>query len=362
MPRRHLALAAALGSATLLIPASLASATTGAAPARCGSVVTSDLTLRADLRGCTGDGLVVGADGITIDLNGHTISGDGLFGNGRFDTGVLVEGRRHVEVTGGTVRGFDRGMAVIGSTDSRVSRVTLTGNALTGISVRGTTRSVLTRVTARGNTYVGIYLTDGSNDNRIEANSVSGNEQGITLDGADTNLVKDNRLSGNGDDMILTGNGNRVAGNSARDAVGCGPDCGGYGISLEGGSDNVISGNRVTHTVMDGIRVSSYIPDLPTHGNVVRGNLVRGAGVDGIAVATTGEADPPTGSVVDANTVIGSVGDGIHVAEPGAVVADNLAVHNARYGIEAVPGVIDGGRNRAAGNGLTPPCVNVRCT
>ena len=45
----------------------------------CGSVVTRDVRLSRDLRGCTGNGLVVGADGVDIDLNGHLISGTGPF-------------------------------------------------------------------------------------------------------------------------------------------------------------------------------------------------------------------------------------------------------------------------------------------
>ena len=52
----------------------------GAAPlVTCGRVVTRNLTLQTDLGsvgiGCTGDGLVVGKAGITIDLNGHNILG-----------------------------------------------------------------------------------------------------------------------------------------------------------------------------------------------------------------------------------------------------------------------------------------------
>ena len=43
----------------------------------CGDTVTVDTTLDSDLIGCRSNGLVIGADNITLDLNGHTISGDG---------------------------------------------------------------------------------------------------------------------------------------------------------------------------------------------------------------------------------------------------------------------------------------------
>jgi hypothetical protein len=39
----------------------------------------------------------------------------------------------------------------------------------------------------------------------------------------------------------------------------------------------------------------------------------------------------------------------------------NLAVHNGDLGIEAVPGVTDGGGNRAAGNGNPAQCTNIDC-
>src|SRR5215472_11679077 len=59
---------------------SLAGAGGGAAhatpePLRCGAVITANTTLQADLAGCTGDGLVIGADAITLNLDGHTIAG-----------------------------------------------------------------------------------------------------------------------------------------------------------------------------------------------------------------------------------------------------------------------------------------------
>jgi hypothetical protein len=39
----------------------------------------------------------------------------------------------------------------------------------------------------------------------------------------------------------------------------------------------------------------------------------------------------------------------------------NIANQNQDLGIEAVPGVIDGGGNRAAGNGNPLQCTNVLC-
>src|SRR3954469_9737772 len=44
---------------------------------QCGDLVTRSVALDSDLGPCPGDGLVAGADGIRIDLNGHVVRGSG---------------------------------------------------------------------------------------------------------------------------------------------------------------------------------------------------------------------------------------------------------------------------------------------
>ena len=40
-------------------------------------LITTDTMLDSDLVDCPNNGVVIGADGITLDLNGHRIDGDG---------------------------------------------------------------------------------------------------------------------------------------------------------------------------------------------------------------------------------------------------------------------------------------------
>ena len=54
-----------------------------------------------------GDGLVIGADDITLDFNGHSVSGDAV--EDPSDVGIRVTGHRDVRITSGTVQGFWRG-------------------------------------------------------------------------------------------------------------------------------------------------------------------------------------------------------------------------------------------------------------
>jgi hypothetical protein len=45
----------------------------------CCDTITTDTTLDSDLVNCPNDAIVIGADSITLDLNGHTIDGDGTW-------------------------------------------------------------------------------------------------------------------------------------------------------------------------------------------------------------------------------------------------------------------------------------------
>src|SRR5438552_12880 len=59
----------------------------------CGKTIKHDTTLGADLTGCSGDGLTIGKDGVTLNLNGHTVSGTGA-------VGIRLDGHQHVTVDG----------------------------------------------------------------------------------------------------------------------------------------------------------------------------------------------------------------------------------------------------------------------
>ena len=45
----------------------------------CGDTITADTMLDGDLIDCPNHGIVIGADDITLDLNGHRIDGDGTW-------------------------------------------------------------------------------------------------------------------------------------------------------------------------------------------------------------------------------------------------------------------------------------------
>jgi len=67
----------------------------------CGEVVTEDVLLDGDLT-CSGTALVIGADGITVDLNGHTIASEDGEGIGVDNSG----GFKSITIKNGTIDGF----------------------------------------------------------------------------------------------------------------------------------------------------------------------------------------------------------------------------------------------------------------
>jgi parallel beta-helix repeat protein len=91
------------------------------------------------------------------------------------------------------------------------------------------------------------------------------------------------------------------------------------------------------------------------HDNVFRDNrITRNAG-DGITLDVTFASN-----VVERNYVSHNGDDGIDLTE-GGTVTRNRANHNADLGIEATPASVDGGGNKASGNGNPLQCLNVFC-
>ena len=185
------------------------------------------------------------------------------------------------------------------------------------------------------------------------------------LFGARGTVVRANDVARNGDDIVIfEASDNTVTRNRATDALGC-AICGGatgYGIGIAGGADdNVVSDNSVSRTQQDGIRIADLDPADP--GNpvpnriAVRGNVVRDAGADGVRVDAATE-----GTVLERNHAFGDGDDGIQVDSASASLTSNSAFFNHDLGIEAVPGVTDGGGNRAHGNGNPAQCSGIACS
>jgi parallel beta-helix repeat protein len=387
--RARLALVAILALTCTGVTAGPGAAAVGPQP-HCGSVLTRSTVLTRDLTGCPSNGLVIGADNVTLDLNGHEVDGDGTLqdacpGDQPCDVGIdNSAGHARVTVRGGSVGDFATGVLLVGADQNDLRKLSVTRSFFAGIVVVNSSGTRVMSSTAAGNGLTtdsaGIVLFT-SRDSRIQGNRLSGNgDAGLFAGHADNNLIADNtladntnagigldgsghdvsrnRVARNGDGIIVTGDGNRIRNIQVLDAVGCSDGGCGFGVSLEGGIGNTVSGNVVLRAHKVAIRVDAFTGSAA--GTVIRGNLVRDAGVHGIAVDFE-HVGPVTDTLVIANIALRAGNDGIHVDSASTKVTRNIAERNADLGIDAVPGVTDGGGNRATGNGNPLECVNISC-
>ncbi|MEM8931087.1 MAG: right-handed parallel beta-helix repeat-containing protein [Acidobacteriota bacterium] len=173
----------------------------------CGDTIYSHTVLTHDLIDCPSPGLVIGEDHLTLDLNGHTISGKGS------GTGIVVEtGRHDIRIVGpGTVSGFHLGIRAIDSERVDVEGVTLDRHSGSAIAYTDTGESTLRGNTLTANqsaiSFQNLHSPRQFNrilDNRIDGGGVAGGS-GISLE-LDTDVeIRSNFIVDTGWAITLTG-------------------------------------------------------------------------------------------------------------------------------------------------------------
>jgi hypothetical protein len=129
------------------------------------------------------------------------------------------------------------------------------------------------------------------------------------------------------------------------------------GIGIEKGRGNRVAHNVVVRPRRTGIYLGLQEPAIGGPNNVVRRNLVRGSGGDGFSVRSKAGH-----SLLKRNIARAARDDGFDIESRSTTLTGNRAVRNGDLGIEAVPGVIDGGGNIASGNGDPFQCTNILCS
>jgi parallel beta-helix repeat protein len=190
----------------------------------CGQVVTESVTLSANLE-CSTDGLIAGADGITINLNGFTIAGPGGESS---KVGIMLANNDNVQVTGGTVKGFQAGVLNTGGSGNTISKVTFTENQIAvfntgakntnietnnmfsnsiGVASHSSTGTKLHQNMLTDNQLAGVTLVNSA-ENVLDFNTITGSVNGVFLDGQSANNnVNTNTIVQNSGVDINNGNG-----------------------------------------------------------------------------------------------------------------------------------------------------------
>jgi parallel beta-helix repeat protein len=181
---------------------------------------------------CTGDGLLVGQSGITVNFKGNRIRGDKIAGH----TGIkILDGVDNVDLAFGRVVQFAAGLATVGTTSGssiqNLSFQDLTGDA---IHIAGDGNAIVNVKTTKNDGH-GIHVT--GNANTLERTANQGNDlSGITIVG-DGNELTSNRANNNGAGILVTGTGNALAKNLAQHNDG-------DGILVQGGGNDDDGKNR----------------------------------------------------------------------------------------------------------------------
>lgn len=341
----------ALAGSLAVVASLVAVAPAGAAPLPCGHVFATagaKVVLKADVGPCAGGGLVVRADNVTLDLNGHSVRGTGVFTD-QDRVGILLDGTRGVKVQNGTVSGFDAGVVLSLGSRNVVRQMQVldnvgsgNGNFGDGVLLAGSKLNLVKgNVVRRNGPFDGIGMFNPTETQTSPGAGPSGN----TIDG---NQVTDNAVVFNppaaAAAAAVSAPGRRAQGAdggagqvSPHHSVGVQQD---DGIRIEGGgaSFNFVLNNTVSRNGLDGIALFRAFHNN-TH-NVVENNRVLANGFKvvpgerrGFGIVVFGSTEPS----INPNFTI---------------VADNVVRHNGNVGIE-----VGSSRNQIRGNtalGNTP--------
>ncbi len=94
----------------------------------CGDTLTRNTRLHRDLN-CAGSGLIIGADNVRLDLNGHTVAG----ADGEESVGIEVASRHGVTVRNGVIRNFQIGIRLTDARHALLRKLTLIDTSVFGV-------------------------------------------------------------------------------------------------------------------------------------------------------------------------------------------------------------------------------------
>ena len=334
----------------------------------CGDTLTAHTQLDSDLV-CSGTALIIGADGITVDLKGHSLTGNG--------TGIGIDntaGYDYVTIKNGVIEGFGYGVFLTNASYNELKHLT-----------------VRQSVNSTGVEGAGILLWLANDHNKISHNKIydnerhglylgcnpyafSGNFSDCDFKHATENVIEHNKIANNGQDGFDS-----------------------YGIQLQAADGNIVRHNKITgHSnwyYLGNAYFGQAIYVLSSSSNLIEHNL-GGSNTFGTVLwdnGFVGTADGnvyskndfndngdagmrlyggTTGTVVEGNHadrngfgvgLVFNVKDGINASGVGVTLIKNHARNNSDLGIQASGGVIDGGKNKAGGNGNPLQCTGVVC-
>jgi parallel beta-helix repeat protein len=273
----------------------------------------------------SGDGIVINADNVTIDMKGFTLEGGTGMGISTDFTLPLVE-RKNISIMNGTVSGWsEEGIHLGFAPNSIVKNVKATGNTEDGI--RMGSGSIIAECVAEGNDRRGLAVLDGGSiiDSAARLNGAVGiaaryrctvtnctsseNDIGILVETNSTVVESTADLNAT-TGIVLTSGGSVVNSTASNN--------GGNGIRAPGGSAR-IEGNNVNANAENGIFIgigslvienNLYSNGLGPSGGAGIFVLLGGSRIDGnhLTNNAVGIDVDGTGNLIIRNTAMNSTG------------------------------------------------------
>jgi parallel beta-helix repeat protein len=303
-------LAAVLASTLLAVVGSAGPA--AATHVSCGQTITSRTILDSDVGPCNGNGIIIGADGVSLDLNGHRVFGTSAFGEG---AGILVFRRTGVTISNGTVSGFDGGVVIEGGS----------GNTVRGITARD-------NIGFRSSATVGTLYGDGiailsSQNNQILRNLAVNNGPFAGI-GVYSDVDNDHprQTTGVSSGNVLDGN-SAIANVTTRAGVVNFASTEADGVRLElGSAGNLVINNQFSRNGLDGISLFARANNNILRNNVMDANGLRTTARRGNGINLFGST---LGNVIEGNRVTRNGDNGISVGGQNNQIRANVALQNA---------------------------------
>jgi hypothetical protein len=181
----------------------------------CGQVVQGNVTLTANLN-CTGDGLIVGDDATTINLNGFGIYGPGA-DSSKVGIGVSEDS---VSINGpGIISGFQAGVLATGAKELEVTSLILQNNQIAAFFTGADMASVQENIIKNNNIGVASHSASGLSieNDLMDANALAG----VTFVNTDESAMSSNNIQGSQNAIFLDAQSteNTVQLNNAHDNV-----------------------------------------------------------------------------------------------------------------------------------------------
>jgi len=181
----------------------------------CGDTINESIILTQDLLNCPGDGIIIGADDITLDCNGHMIQGDDDW----MGDGVYVFEKEGATIKNCEIEGFRYATYMFHGLNHLVKNNILNENKY-GIMSIDMSGSELIKNTITNNEYRGIRISDLSDNNIIKDNILIDNlDYGIHLINSSYNIIQNNTINNSeviseeGIHITFTSNNNDIIGN-----------------------------------------------------------------------------------------------------------------------------------------------------